>query len=144
PARRGWSAAARGRGRGAGRTRGRPTCCGKSGWSPGPPGASRRVCRAAGASGPGGRGPAAGRAWVGGRSTSPGAGLGKTGRGGGGGGGGAGATGAVRGDNVAGRLGRGQGEGIYRDSGILGRPVPIQNALVNAQVTGQDSGQTAV
>ena len=46
--------------------------------------------------------------------------------------------------NIAERLYRVTGEGVYRDSVILGRPVPIQNPLLNAQVTGQDSAQTAV
>jgi hypothetical protein len=46
--------------------------------------------------------------------------------------------------NVAERLYRVTGEGIYRDSAILGRPVPIRRGLLNAQVTGQDSAQVAV
>ena len=46
--------------------------------------------------------------------------------------------------NIAERLYSVTGEGIYRDSVILGRPVPIQHPLLNAQVTGQDSVQSAV
>jgi hypothetical protein len=46
--------------------------------------------------------------------------------------------------NIAERLYRITGEGIYRDSVLLGRPVPIQEPLLNAQVTGQDSAQPAV
>ena len=46
--------------------------------------------------------------------------------------------------NIAERLYRVTGEGIYRDSVILGRPVPIRQPLLNAQVTGQDSTQAAV
>ena len=46
--------------------------------------------------------------------------------------------------NVAERLYRVTGEGMYRDSVILGRPVPIRRGLLNAQVTGQDSTQVAV
>ncbi len=46
--------------------------------------------------------------------------------------------------NVAERLYRITGAGIYRDSVLLGRPVPIREPLLNAQVVGQDSAQTAV
>lgn len=46
--------------------------------------------------------------------------------------------------NVAERLYRTTGEGIYRDSVLLGRPVPIRHPLLNALVSGQDSAQTAV
>jgi hypothetical protein len=46
--------------------------------------------------------------------------------------------------NIAERLYRITGEGIYRDSFLLGRPIPIQQPLLNAQVTGQDSAQPAV
>lgn len=46
--------------------------------------------------------------------------------------------------NIAERLYRVTGEGIYRDSVILGRPVPIEHPLLNAQVTGQDSTQRAI
>src|SRR5207248_11200116 len=41
--------------------------------------------------------------------------------------------------NIAERLYRITGEGIYRDSVILGRKSPIEHPLLNAQVTGQDS-----
>ncbi|HEX4796219.1 MAG TPA: hypothetical protein VH370_20690 [Humisphaera sp.] len=43
--------------------------------------------------------------------------------------------------NIAERLYRLTGEGIYRDSVLLGRAVPIAHPLLNAQVTGQDSIQ---
>ena len=46
--------------------------------------------------------------------------------------------------NLAERLYRVTGEGIYRDSVILGKPVPISEPLINGQVTGQDSAMTAV
>ena len=46
--------------------------------------------------------------------------------------------------NLAERLYRITGEGIYRDSVILGRPVPIRRPLLNAHVTGQDSTQRAI
>ena len=46
--------------------------------------------------------------------------------------------------NVAERLYRVTGEGIYRDSVLLGKHIPIHNALLNALVTGQDSAQCAV
>ena len=46
--------------------------------------------------------------------------------------------------NIAERLYRTTGEGIYEDSLLLGKPVPIEQALLNAQVTGQDSAQTAI
>jgi hypothetical protein len=46
--------------------------------------------------------------------------------------------------NIAERLYRLTGEGIYRDSVMLGRPVPIREPLLNAQVTGQDSTQAVV
>ena len=46
--------------------------------------------------------------------------------------------------NRAERLYRVTGEGIYRDSLILGKPVPISAPLLNGQVTGQDSVLTAV
>ncbi len=45
--------------------------------------------------------------------------------------------------NIAERLYRVTGEGIYRDSVILGRPTPIDNPLLNAGVFGQDSVMTA-
>jgi len=41
--------------------------------------------------------------------------------------------------NIAERLYRLTGAGIYRDSVILGEPVPIRQPLLNAKVTGQDS-----
>lgn len=40
---------------------------------------------------------------------------------------------------IAERLYRLTGEGIYRDSVLAGQPVPIQQPLLNAQVTGQDT-----
>jgi len=46
--------------------------------------------------------------------------------------------------NIAERLYRITGEGIYRDSVMLGRAVPIAEPLLNAQVTGQDSNQPVV
>jgi hypothetical protein len=46
--------------------------------------------------------------------------------------------------NIAERLYRITGEGIYRDSVLLGRPVPIDHPLLNAQVTGQDSAQPVI
>jgi hypothetical protein len=41
------------------------------------------------------------------------------------------------------RLARLTGEGLYRDSVKLGRAVPLREPLLNAQVVGQDSVQTA-
>jgi hypothetical protein len=46
--------------------------------------------------------------------------------------------------NIAERLYRVTGEGIYRDSLLLGKPVPIAEPLINAKVTGQDSVQCAI
>lgn len=46
--------------------------------------------------------------------------------------------------NIAERLYRITGEGIYRDSVLLGRPTPIRQPISNAQVAGQDSCQAAV
>ncbi len=46
--------------------------------------------------------------------------------------------------NVAERLYRVTGAGIYRDSLLTGRPVPIREPLVNGQVLGSDSVLTAV
>ncbi|MCX5683309.1 MAG: hypothetical protein NT049_06455 [Planctomycetota bacterium] len=43
--------------------------------------------------------------------------------------------------NIAERLYRITGEGIYRDSVLLGEKVPIREPLLNAQVLGQDSVQ---
>jgi hypothetical protein len=54
------------------------------------------------------------------------------------------ATLKIRRKNIAQRLYRITGEGIYRDSVLLGRSVPISEPLLNAQVTGQDSVQNAV
>jgi hypothetical protein len=51
---------------------------------------------------------------------------------------------AIKRVNVAERLYRVTGEGIYADSVVLGRPVPIRRPLLDAQVTGQDSTQAAV
>ncbi len=50
----------------------------------------------------------------------------------------------VRRVNVAERLYRITGGGIYRDSVLLGRPTPIEQPLLNAQVLGQDSVQMAI
>ncbi|MBN2134048.1 MAG: hypothetical protein JW741_31380 [Sedimentisphaerales bacterium] len=41
--------------------------------------------------------------------------------------------------NVAERLYRVTGQGIYRDSVLTGRPVPLRNSVLNGQVMGQDS-----
>lgn len=46
--------------------------------------------------------------------------------------------------NIAERLYRITGEGIYRDSLALGQPVPIREPMLNAQVAGQDSANAAV
>jgi hypothetical protein len=46
--------------------------------------------------------------------------------------------------NVAERLYRITGQGIYRDTILLGRKAPIAEPLLNAEVTGQDSVLTAV
>jgi hypothetical protein len=46
--------------------------------------------------------------------------------------------------NIAERLYRITGAGIYRDSVMLGDRAPIRNPLLNAQVLGQDSVQTAL
>lgn len=45
--------------------------------------------------------------------------------------------------NVAERLYRSTGSGIYRDSVLLGKPVPVEHPLSNAQVQGSDSIQFA-
>lgn len=50
----------------------------------------------------------------------------------------------IRRVNIAERLYRVTGEGIYRDSVLLGRQPPIREPLLNAQVTGSDSVVTAV
>ena len=46
--------------------------------------------------------------------------------------------------NIAERLYRVTGEGIYRDSALLGLPAPIRQPLLNGQVAGQDSVVAAV
>ncbi|MBC8108964.1 MAG: hypothetical protein H7Z14_20430 [Anaerolineae bacterium] len=46
--------------------------------------------------------------------------------------------------NIAERLYRITGEGIYRDSVLLGDKVPIKHPLLNAQVVGQDSAQVTI
>jgi hypothetical protein len=46
--------------------------------------------------------------------------------------------------NIAERLYRVTGAGIYRDSVLLGRPVPIREPLLNARVIGSDSVVNAV
>lgn len=46
--------------------------------------------------------------------------------------------------NIAERLYRVTGEGIYRDSVLLGRPAPIREPVSNAKVAGQDSCQAAI
>jgi hypothetical protein len=46
--------------------------------------------------------------------------------------------------NIAERLYRITGQGIYRDTMLLGRKAPIAEPLLNAQVTGQDGILTAV
>ncbi len=46
--------------------------------------------------------------------------------------------------NVAERLYRVTGAGIYRDSVLTGHPVPIRNPVLNGQVLGSDSVLTAV
>lgn len=43
--------------------------------------------------------------------------------------------------NVAERMYRLTGEGIYRDSVLLGLPVPLEKPVINASVSGQDSVQ---
>jgi len=46
--------------------------------------------------------------------------------------------------NIAERLYRTTGEGIYRDTVLLGKITPIANGLLNGQVMGQDTVQTAI
>lgn len=46
--------------------------------------------------------------------------------------------------NIAERLYRMTGQGIYRDTVLLGRKAPIAEPLLNAQVTGQDSVLNAI
>jgi hypothetical protein len=54
------------------------------------------------------------------------------------------ATVKIRRKNIAERLYRVTGEGIYRDTLLAGRKAPIRQPLLNAQVVGQDSVQNAV
>lgn len=54
------------------------------------------------------------------------------------------ATLKIRRKNIAERLYRLTGAGIYRDTVLLGRKPPIRQPLLNAQVVGQDSVQNAV
>lgn len=46
--------------------------------------------------------------------------------------------------NIAERLYRVTGQGIYRDSVLLGKPTPLAEPLLNSRVTGQDSVVNAV
>ncbi len=46
--------------------------------------------------------------------------------------------------NIAERLYRVTGQGIYRDSVLTGRPVPLQDPVLNGQVMGQDSVDTCL
>jgi hypothetical protein len=46
--------------------------------------------------------------------------------------------------NIAERLYRNTGQGIYRDSALLGHKAPIDQPLLNAQVMGQDSIQRVI
>ena len=46
--------------------------------------------------------------------------------------------------NIAERLFRVTGEGLYRDSHLLGKDVPLAEPLINAQIVGQDSAQAVV
>src|SRR5437868_2140071 len=46
--------------------------------------------------------------------------------------------------NIAERLYRITGQGVYRDSVLLGRKPPVAEPLLNAQVTGQDGILTAI
>lgn len=50
----------------------------------------------------------------------------------------------IRRSNIAERLYRVTGAGIYRDSALLGKPVPIRAPLLNGQVFGSDSIVAAV
>ncbi|HTE18210.1 MAG TPA: hypothetical protein VK689_07495 [Armatimonadota bacterium] len=50
----------------------------------------------------------------------------------------------IRRKNIAERLYRITGAGIYRDSILVGRQAPVRRPLLNAQVLGQDSVQNAV
>ncbi len=51
---------------------------------------------------------------------------------------------AVKRTNIAERLYRVTGGGIYRDSVLLGKPAPIRHPVLNARVLGQDSVLNAV
>jgi len=46
--------------------------------------------------------------------------------------------------NIAERMYRVTGQGIYRDSVLTGRPAPLQNPVLNGQVMGQDSVDTCI
>jgi hypothetical protein len=46
--------------------------------------------------------------------------------------------------NIAERLYRVTGQGIYSDSVLTGQPVPLKNPVLNGQVTGQDSVYTCI
>jgi hypothetical protein len=46
--------------------------------------------------------------------------------------------------NIAERLYRITGQGIYRDSNLTGYPVPLKNPVLNGQVCGQDSVYTCI
>jgi hypothetical protein len=46
--------------------------------------------------------------------------------------------------NIAERLYRVTGQGIYRDSILTGRPVPLERPVLDGQVTGQDSVYTCI
>ena len=46
--------------------------------------------------------------------------------------------------NIAERLYRVTGQGIYRDSVLVGRPVPLKNPVLNGRVMGQDSVYTCI
>ena len=46
--------------------------------------------------------------------------------------------------NIAERLYRVTGQGIYSDSILTGSPVPLKNPILNGQVTGQDSVYTCI
>ncbi len=46
--------------------------------------------------------------------------------------------------NIAERLYRVTGQGIYRDSLLTGRPVPLEDPVLNGQVAGQDSVDTCL
>lgn len=54
------------------------------------------------------------------------------------------ATVKVKRVNVAERLYRITGQGVYRDSVLVGDPVPVEQPLLNGRVAGQDSVQAAV